>query len=259
MKINNIMIIPDKDNIETSLAIAKDCGCGFEYNDFYIPALLDDEELLRDTINFYKDIEELPEYCTCHGAFFDVTIFSDDARIQEVSDYRVEQSLKIAEALGVKAIVFHTNYTPNFLQESYRRNWVERNYKYWSEKLEKYPKLNIYIENMFDTDWILISELACRLKDKSNFGICFDYAHACVFGDEHRIDEWVAGISRYVKHVHINDNDFKSDLHLALGDGCIDWHRFCRHYKDYFPNASVLIEMRGEDKIRKSLEYLRTL
>lgn len=59
-----------------------------------------------------------------------------------------------------------------------------------------------------------------------------------------------------MRHLHINDNDFKQDLHLAVGDGKTDWKRFRQHYETYFSKASVLIEVKGLEKIEKSLDYL---
>ena len=259
MKIDNILIIPDKENIEESLRLADEYNCGFEYNDFFLPAVLDDKERLRKTIDFYKGLDGLPRYCTSHGAFLDVTVFSDDARIKEVSDYRVEQSLCIAEELGARAVIFHTNYVPNFKLESYQKSFVERNVEYWTSKLEKHPNINIYMENMFDTDCTLLAHLAERMKDTERFGVCFDYAHAHAFGEPNEIEDWVKNLAPYVRHMHINDNDFISDLHLAVGDGRIDWKDFCRYYETYFPKASVLIETKGMEKIRKSLEYISFL
>ena len=113
-----ILIIPDRNDFENTFALQKEYNLGFEYNDFYIPKILDDEIELKNTIDYYKNLSSKPEYCTLHGAFFDVTVFSDDAKIYEVSDYRVEQSLKVASELGVKGVVFHTNYTPNFKKAS---------------------------------------------------------------------------------------------------------------------------------------------
>ncbi len=160
MKINNILIIPDKDNIDESMRLCETYHCGFEYNDFFLPAVLDDKAFLRDTIDFYKNLDGCPKFCTSHGAFFDITVFSEDAMIRKVSDYRVEQSLNIAEELGAKAVVFHTNYIPNFNLESYRAGFVARNFEYWSAKLDKHPDINIYMENMYDTDWTLLASLA---------------------------------------------------------------------------------------------------
>ena len=194
-----------------------------------------------------------------HGAFLDVTVFSDDPRIREVSDLRVTQSLEIAKKLNSKAVIFHTNYVPNFRLDSYMESWVEKNAEYWGNKLKENPMLDIYIENMFDMDCNMLAGLAEKMKAYSNFGVCFDYAHAHVFGDENDIDEWVKKLAPYVKHIHINDNDFTSDLHLALGDGRIDWHQFKYYYDRYLSGASVLLEVTGIEKAKKSLDYIARL
>lgn len=259
MKVKKLLIIPDKENIETYLDIAKENDLGFEYNDFFLPHVLDDDAKVKDTISFFKNLSDMPDYSTSHGAFLDVTIFSDDKKIYDVSDFRIEQSLRIASQLEAKGVIFHTNYIPNFTLESYRKSWVERNYLYWSEKLKEYPQINIYMENMFDTDWKLLVELAEKLSEFDNFGICFDYAHAHVFGNVDEIDCWVEAVSPYVKHIHINDNDFKNDLHQALGEGSIDWNKFKVHYENYLSEASVLLELKGIDKIKSSLEFLNKL
>lgn len=259
MKIEQLLLIPDKENIDLCLKLADEYGCGFEYNDFFLPGNLDREEWIRDRISFYQGIKNRPAYCTLHGAFFDVTVFSDDPKIRRVSDERVEQSLRIAGELGVKGVVFHTNYVPNFIQDSYRNNWVDRNAAYWAEKAAAHQDLYIYMENMFDTDFRLLARLGEKMRAVPNFGICFDYAHAHVFGDENEIEEWVHALGPFVRHVHINDNDFLSDLHLALGEGRIVWDRFKRYYEKYFPDASVLIEVTEIEKIKKSLDYLQYL
>lgn len=259
MEIKKLLIVPDKNNIDTSIDIANQYNCGFEYNDFFLPSVLDNQGAVDDIVKLYLEKSSIPDYCTMHGAFLDVTIFSQDSKIFEVSDYRVEQSISIARKIGAKAVVFHTNYLPTFKQKAYRDNWVEKNVEYWSEKLRKYPDIDIYIENMFDDDWELIQKLGQRLKNIDNFGLCFDYAHACVFGDEKKIDEWCEKLGPYVKHIHINDNDFVSDLHQALGSGKIDWDGFKKNYNTHFPQASVLVEMNGLGNIKTSLEVISTL
>jgi sugar phosphate isomerase/epimerase len=259
MKIEHLLIIPDYENIEASLRLAKQYGCGFEYNDFFNPDLLDQEKQLRDVMHCYQTLPERPAYCTSHGAFLDITVFSDDARIRQVSDERVEQSLQIAAELGVEGVIFHTNYMPNLRLDSYRDSWVESNRSYWLEKAVRYPKLNIYMENMFDMDWTLLARLGEAMQETANFGICLDYAHAYAFGREEEIGDWVRELAPYIRHIHINDNDLRSDLHLPLGEGKIDWRRFRQYYEEYFPDSSVLIEVKGIENIERSLEYLRQL
>ncbi len=259
MKIERLLIVPDREQIDKSIELVKQYGCSFEYNDFYLPSVLDDVRQTDEIVSNYLGLEELPAGCTMHGAFLDVTPFSDDPRIVEVSDLRIEQSLRIARKIGVKAVVFHTNFVPNFMVDYYCANWVERNELYWKEKLEKYSDINIFIENMFDMSYELLEKLAQRLCTYSNFGVCFDYAHAHAFGDETQIEAWVKALSPYIKHVHINDNDFVADLHLALGEGKIDWQRFKEYYETYFPQASVLVEVKNLAAAEKSLEFIRDL
>ncbi|MBQ8527779.1 MAG: sugar phosphate isomerase/epimerase [Lachnospiraceae bacterium] len=259
MKIEKLLMVPDYDQIEKSFTVAENFGCGFEYNDFYRPDFLENEKELRARIDFYKGNKRCPSYTTLHGAFLDVTVASDDPRILEVSDYRIEQSLQIARQLHAKAVIFHTNFIPNFCTDYYCASWIERNEAYWSKKLEKYNDINIYIENMFDMSYELLAQLSERLCVYPNFGICFDYAHAHAFGDETCIMKWVHAFAPYVKHIHINDNDLVNDLHLPLGDGKIDWKLFKEVYESYFPQATVLVEVKDPEDAEKSLQFIREL
>lgn len=262
MKFRQLLMIPDYEKLEESILLAEQYQAGFEYNDFYLPAFMDREEQVEEKIQGYlqqKEAGRLPAYCTCHGAFLDITVFSDDPKVVKISDERIRQSLNTAKKLSAKGVVFHTNYIVNFLQDSYRSNWISRNEKYWRGICKEFPEIQIYMENMFDDNPELLAKLAERMADVPNFGICFDYAHAQVFGDENRIEEWVQMLAPYVKHLHINDNDFRSDLHLPLGEGKTDWNKFRQYYESYFPQASVLIEVTGLERAKKSLQFLEKL
>ena len=250
-----LLIIPDRKDIKSGLDIAREYGAGFEYNDFFAPDVLDDSELCRKITEEYRQLP-LPAYCTLHGAFYDVIVFSVDKRIREVSDLRVRQSVKAAENIGARAVVFHTNYDPFFSWRSYIEGWLDATEKYWSGILSEYPDVNIYFENMFDKSPDVMAELAERLRGYGNFGICLDYAHAALTPVPQ--EEWVKKLGKYVRHIHINDNDLLGDLHLAVGKGKIDWDEFYRLYRQYMPGASVLIETASYENQRLSLEKLST-
>ena len=110
---------------------------------------------------------------------------------------------------------------------------------------------------MFDSSPDMLYALASNLSSFENFGVCLDYAHAEVFGGG--AEKWVEKLAPYVKHLHINDNDLKDDLHLAIGDGKIDWNRFKTYFDKYFTQCTVLIEVKGVEKQLKSAEYLKNL
>lgn len=249
-----LLIIPKQDELKEYLSVAEEYKLGFEYNDFFLPDLLDDEEKLKDVIAKYKACE-LPKYTTLHGAFFDVIPFSADKRIREISDRRIRQSIEIAKELGAKAVIFHTNYNPFLNSSAYVKSWLQSNAEYWGGILKEYPDINIYLENMFDTTPDLMVALSEQLCGYGNYGVCLDYAHASLSDAEPAV--WAERLGKYVKHIHINDNDLVSDLHLAWGDGKINRESFYRCYERHMQEATVLIETSTMENVKKSLEMLK--
>lgn len=251
---SQIYIIPKIETLEESCSLAEEWGVLFEYNDFYLPDMLDDEKGMQRRIKEYKAIGRDTSKDTLHGAFFDVTIHSSDSKIRELSRNRVCQSMNAAEQLGVRAVIFHTNFIPGFDLKSYKDMWIEVNCQFWEEMLLKYPSQCIYLENMFDQTPELLAELAKRMKH-NRFGVCFDYAHGAVSATP--LEEWVHVLAPYIKHIHINDNDHRQDLHLAMGEGKINWNQYQEQMIKYHVDASVVIEVSGIDKQKVSLDYMK--
>lgn len=247
------MIIPKISELKTSLELAHEYGLGFEFNDFFMPNVLDDETFQDKIIGEYKTAG-LPDYCTLHGAFFDVIPFSPDEKIRAASDLRIRQSISAARKIDAKAVVFHTNYNPFLNSPAYVKGWLEQNAAYWNGILSEFADMNIYLENMFDSAPDIMAELAERLCGHENFGICFDYAHAALTAVSQH--EWTEKLGRYIRHIHINDNDLTSDLHLAVGDGMINWNEFYSLYDNYMDKATLLIETSSLENQRRSVERL---
>lgn len=251
---NKYLIIPDYSNIEDYIRVAKENDLGFEYNDFYTPMMLDDEKTCEERIVFYAT-KDIPDFVTSHGDFYDVTVFSADKEIVVTSIKRIYQSMDVAKKVGAKKVIFHTNFNSLIPGDFYFNNWVEKNEEVFIEVCSKYPDIQVLMENMFDMDFEPLKALAERMKDVDNFGVCLDYAHAFLSPTPEK--EWAENLSSYIKHVHINDNDGKKDLHLAVGDGIIDWNEFSELKDKFFPDASILIEVNGLEKINKSLDFLK--
>ena len=94
------LIVSKADRLADYCQIAQSYQVGFEYNDFYDPVVLSDEERL-DGIWQQYDACRKPSICTMHGAFLDVTVFSADPKIREVSELRMLQSMQQAERCRV--------------------------------------------------------------------------------------------------------------------------------------------------------------
>lgn len=250
-----LYVIPDRQQLETSLTLRKEYQVQWEYNDFFLPDVLDDTGLQRQIIDTYAKVLDDFSQDTMHGAFLDVTLHSKDSLIRQASEKRVCQSMDIAKEMGLRGVVFHTNRIMNFREEHYLQNWQEANKAFFTRVAERYPDIDIYLENMFDESYDMLAGLAESMKSVPNFAVCFDYAHALLFGKNP--GEWFRKLSPYIRHMHINDNDGSNDLHLAVGDGKTDWKAYEEVASALHVEASVLIEVKGLEKQRRSLEYMQ--
>ena len=248
-----LLMIPRLNELKASVELAKEYSLGFEFNDFYSPAVLDNEEEKQRILREYA-CAELPSFRTVHGAFFDVIPFSLDPKIREIAALRIEQSIQAARAIGAKAVVFHTNYNPQLNAPAYIELWLRQNTAFWSGILQNNPDISIYLENMFDASPDILEKLSESLDRYPNYGICLDFAHATLSST--LPETWAKKLGRFVKHIHINDNDLKSDLHLAWGDAKIDRLSFYRCYERYLEGASILIEVSSVETTRRSLEVM---
>ena len=246
--------IPEYGKAEEWGELSEKYGLSFEYNEFFNPAVLEDDNKIDEIVGIYNSLGRDRSNDTLHGAFLDITVSSSDPMIRNASDYRVRQSLDIASRLKVKGVVFHTNYLTDFKSIPYRDSWVEINTKYWDMMCLEHKHLNIYLENMFDDTPELLSRVAQNLSDTENFGVCLDIAHA--FLSRVPIEEWVSSLSAHIRHIHINDNDGLQDLHMAVGAGKIDWN-VLKNPELFTASPSVLIEVSGKDKLKKSCSYLQ--
>ena len=75
-------IIPEYENIEKTLDLAKKYNAAFEYNDFFRPAIFENEDVLEERINFYKNLDRDKSKDTLHGIFLDLCIASQDTTIR---------------------------------------------------------------------------------------------------------------------------------------------------------------------------------
>ncbi len=248
-----LLMIPHLQELDAATALAEEYSLGFEFNEFFAPSVLDDRQELQHIVGEYSRIP-LPTFRTVHGAFFDVIPFSPDPKIREISALRIEQSIQAAYAIGAGAVVFHTNYNPQLNTPSYLKDWLSENTAFWSKILQAHPDISIYLENMFETTPDLLVSLSEGLSQYSNYGVCFDYAHASLSPTPPTI--WAERLGRFVKHIHLNDNDLNSDLHLAWGDGNINRSGFYDCYEQWLNGASILIEVSSVDKVRRSLVVL---
>ena len=113
-------IIPNLSNLDKALKYSKEYNLGFEYNDFFNPDVLDDEDLLKKSLLAYKNlnrlnqsIEELNEYKGMNIKKIDlVKIEKSINEKKDFYDYDREFHKKVFD------ILFSTEYNPEILKKN---------------------------------------------------------------------------------------------------------------------------------------------
>ena len=251
-----LYMIPDFRSVNESAQYSEEQELRFEYNDFIFPSVLDDEKLVEERIAAYKMLNRDCSGDTMHGAFFDVTVFSFDAKIRETSMLRMRQSMEIAKKMGLRGVVFHGNHLPFLHGEIYDTNWRDRTEEAVRLLAKDYPEIEIFMENMFDDTPEMLGQLAERLTDVTNFGICLDYSHAQITSKNGAM--WFERLGKRIRHIHVNDHCFAGDAHMTPGEGMTDWEEFFRLKDQYAPEATVLCEVSGLEKTKKGIEFLKS-
>ena len=250
-----ISIIPDRQNMDCSIALAKEYNAAFEYNDFWKPDVLENRKKQEEIIEYYAGYRTDFSQDTMHGAFLDVCVHSEDPQIREISIRRIRQSMDIAQRMGLRGVVFHTGILAGCRMSGYLENWKRVNTEFFTELAAEYPNQEILIENMFDERPDELAGLGRAMEPVDNFGICMDYAHGSL--SQVPMEEWVRQLAPYIRHMHINDHDLYIDWHHPVGTGKIDWKKFNRLMQQYQIDATVLIEVNGYKAQEKSWRYLR--
>ena len=250
-------IIPDLDSIGEFMTLASEFGAAFEYNDFFEPSVYEDGAETERRIDAYLNLDRNRSEDTLHGVFYDIAVLSRDSMIRHHSRVLVRQSMDIARRLGCRGVVFHTGLLAGLNTEGYIGGWISGMGGFLRELAGEYKDLNIYVENTFESYPDIFRALMDKMSGIGNVGLCLDYAHAALTTTSEEV--WYDRLAPYIRHIHLNDNDLISDLHLAAGDGNINYVKFKQLTEKHDVEGRILLEVGGIDKARRSLEYMTSL
>ncbi len=248
------LMIPEFLDLAESARLAESYDAAFEYNDFYLPRVYSDPQEVEKRIATYCALPRDRSRDTLHGVFLDTVIVSQDEKLRAYSRERVAQSVEIAARLGVRGVVFHTGLIASLNYGEYLQAWLDGAEEVFRPLCSQYPQLCIYMENTFEQTPEVFEKLMQRMADVPNFALCLDYAHAVLTPTPPEV--WVKTLAPHIRHIHLNDNDLKKDLHLIPGEGSIDYAQFFRLLEEYRVDAPILLELKGIERQRQALEYM---
>jgi sugar phosphate isomerase/epimerase len=88
------------------------------------------------------------------------------------------------------------------------------------------------------------------------FRSCLDVGHASLFSDS-SLDVWLAALTPYLVHCHLNNNLGQVDEHRSFNDGVLDYKLVLSMLRGLPRIPSFSLEMAEVSSMRDSLSYLR--
>ncbi len=105
--------------------------------------------------------------------------------------------------------------------------------------------LRLMVENIPE-HFATVADLHALLDAHPTIGFHLDIAHAQVRGN--RTHEFLTAFAERLVHIHLSDNSGRSDDHLPLGAGRLDWKRLVRVLKHTGYDSTITLEVFSDDR-----------
>jgi sugar phosphate isomerase/epimerase len=194
-----------------------------------------------------------------HAPFTDINIASPSKPILKAVLTRLEKSISYASALNAYAWVFHPGLKTGISMFYPGMDWLQ-NLKTTRLlfKIASDYGVKIVIENVPEPFPFLMKSVEdfTKFYDEINedIDLAFDVGHANLNGQTER---FLKVFADKIVHIHAHDNDGKSDQHLGISYGNIDWKNFANLLRKMPHDRIIIIE--SVEHIKESMHKLKVL
>ena len=234
---------------KNELPLAIDNHLGLEVDEYLWPCTPDEMEEKRKHVTALM-IEGFSTF-----SFHGTAVSRDVAAINKLPDEKLlsiyNESYRQAYFHHIDRIVFHTNYLSGIESQA---SWVGKKTIFWKEFLRDKPlALRVYLENFIDDTPDLLGQLCDAVSDP-RLRICLDTGHARC-NSSIGLMEWITELNTRIEHVHVHNNDGKTDKHWPLGKGVIPMKGILEGLL-FHTNASMFVL---ECNLQESLLWLQQI
>lgn len=176
-----------------------------------------------------KILDEMANSCnvkySIHAPFADINIASPSKPILSAIVKRLKKSIAYANALNAYLWVFHPGLQTGVSMFYPKQDWIQ-NLKTVNSlfKIAEDHGVKIAIENVPEPYPFLmksVEHFARFYKEiDEDISMVLDIGHANING---QTELFLETFKDKIVHIHAHDNDGKSDQHLGIGYGTVDW------------------------------------
>lgn len=197
---------------------------------------------------------------TVHLSFVDLNLASVMPAARRSAVERTKRGLEFAAEAGASCGVLHTgkNLIPFAQAVQLARSSLDESLAELAD-----PAVPIALENLVlsDGDLIRDAEDLQALTERHDLGNCLDFGHAHVEATAKgtdTIDRYLELMGDRLIHLHLHNNNGRSDEHLHTDEGQLDYAELLSRLNGFSGTACLEIST-GEAGVRASVQHLRKL
>ncbi len=194
-----------------------------------------------------------------HAPFADINIASPSKPLLKAMLRRMEKSLAYARDLDAYIWVFHPGIKTGISMFYPNMDWLQ-NLKTVESlvRLARDYGVKIAIENVPEPYHFTMKSVEDFKKfyDEvtEDIDLVLDIGHANLNG---QVELFMTTFANKIVHMHMSDNDRKSDQHLGIGYGSLDWEKIVNLIKEVSYDKVLIIE--SIEHVEESLQRLKRL
>ena len=194
-----------------------------------------------------------------HTPFADINIASPSKPILKAMLKRLEKSIAYANALNAYMWVFHPGLKTGVSMFYPGMDWLQnlKSVRLLLKIASDYG-MKIVIENVPEPYPFLMKSVEdfAKFYEEINedIGLAFDVGHANLDG---QIERFLKVFADKIMHIHAHDNFGKSDQHLGIGYGNIDWKNAANLLRKMSYDKPIIVE--SVEHIKESIRKLKQL
>jgi sugar phosphate isomerase/epimerase len=216
------------------------------------------EKLIRSKEQILKLLKDFDTPTVAHTAWFmDLGSFYEGIRRAWISEGK--KAIRVANKLGIKKIGFHLGSMMPIRNSKTKKQFMN-NFVSSLKELVKYGKkfdVKVMLENCEPIG--NFSDVNYMLKKVPDTWLNLDIGHAFIVGDMEIIEKYIKTFGKRIEHIHMHDNHGKSDEHLPIGKGTINYKKVVKLLKDAGYDKTITLEVfpkksdaaKSREKIRK--------
>jgi len=201
-------------------------------------------------------------YClkySVHAPFADVNIASPSKSLLNAMLKRLKKSIVYASALNCQVWVFHPGLKTGISMFYPGMEWIQNMetarllFKFASDHgveaaIENVPEPYPFVMKSVEDFKRFYSEV------NEDIGLVLDIGHANING---QIETFLTTFADKIMHMHAHDNYGKSDQHLGIGYGTVDWEKVANLVRKISYDKIIAIE--SVEHVEESMRRLKRL